>query len=297
MPKEIKGIVVPVVTPFNRGDEEINESGLRRIVNYLIENGVHGLFPSGSQGELFSLSTDEKKRTMDIVIEEANGRVFVMPSTGAVTTRESIELTRYAEKAGADAVSVITPYFIKPSNEELRAHYLRIAESVSIPVLAYNNPDRTNLPLAPSVVAAVAKEAKNFVGVKDSSGDLTNTLGYIEMCPPDFRTFMGRDTMIYAGLCCGCVGAVAATANVAPDIVMGIYNSFLAGDHEKAKEYQRKLSPLRRAFSLGTFPVVVKDAMELMGLPAGPCRAPITSLTGKPREELIAILRAMGKIK
>ncbi len=297
MPREIKGIVVPVVTPFNRGDEEINESGLRRIVNYLIENGVHGLFPSGSQGELFSLSTDEKKRTMDIVIEEANGRVFVMPSTGAVTTRESIELTRYAEKAGADAVSVITPYFIRPSNEELRAHYLRIAESVSIPVLAYNNPDRTNVPLAPSVVAAVAKEAKNFIGVKDSSGDLTNTLGYIESCPPDFRTFMGRDTMIYAGLCCGCVGAVAATANVAPDIVMGIYNSFMAGDHEKAKEYQRKLAPLRRAFSLGTFPVVVKDAMELMGLPAGPCRAPITSLTGKPREELIAILRAMGKIQ
>ncbi len=297
MGREIKGIVVPVVTPFNRSDESVNEAGLRRIVNYLIDSGVHGLFPSGSQGELFALSTDEKKRVMDVVIEEANGRVFVMPSTGAVTTRDSIDLTRHAEAAGADAVSVITPYFIRPSNEELKEHYIRIAASVSIPVLAYNNPDRTALPLAPAVVAAVAKAAPNFIGVKDSSGDLTNTMAYIEQTPPTFRTFMGRDTMIYAGLCYGCAGAVAATANVAPDLVMGIYNSFMAGDHAKALDYQLKLSPLRRAFSLGTFPVVIKDAMELMGLPAGPARAPIGSLKGEERERLISILRDMGKIK
>lgn len=296
MGKEIKGIVVPVVTPFNE-DESLNESGLRRIVNYLIDSGIHGLFPSGSQGELFSLTTDEKKRVMDVVIEEANGRAFVMPSTGAVTTRESIELTRYAEKAGADAVSVITPYFIKPTNAELEEHYTRIARSVSIPVLAYNNPDRTALPLAPSVVAAVAKAAPNFVGVKDSSGDLTNTLAYIEQCPPTFRTFMGRDTMIYAGLCCGCVGAVAATANVAPDLVVGIYNAFMAGDHAAALDCQRRLSPLRRAFALGSFPVVIKDAMELMGLPAGPARAPISSVKGQARETLIGILRDLGKIQ
>jgi len=297
MGREIKGIVVPVVTPFNRDDESVNEAGLRTIVNYLIDSGVHGLFPSGSQGELFALSTAEKKRVMDVVIEEANGRVFVMPSTGAVTTRESIDLTRHAEAAGADAVSVITPYFVRPTAEELRTHYLRIAESVTIPVLAYNNPDRTSLPLPPAVVAAVAKAAANFIGVKDSSGDLTNTLAYMELCPATFRTFMGRDTMIYAGLCCGCAGAVAATANVAPDLVMGIYNSFMAGDHAKALDYQRRLSPLRRAFSLGTFPVVVKDAMELMGLPAGPARAPVSSVKGEERERLISILRDMGKIK
>jgi len=297
MSQEIKGIVVPVVTPFNRVDESVNEAGLRRIVNYLIDSGVHGLFPSGSQGELFALSTEEKKRVMDIVIEEANGRVFVMPSTGAVTTRDSIDLTKYAEAAGADAVSVITPYFIRPTNEELKAHYIRIAESVSIPVLAYNNPDRTALPLAPAVVAAVAKAAPNFIGVKDSSGDLTNTMAYIEQTPATFRTFMGRDTMIYAGLCYGCAGAVAATANVAPDLVMGIYNSFMAGDHARALDYQIKLSPLRRAFSLGTFPVVIKDAMELMGLPAGPARAPISSLQGEERQRLISILRDMGKIE
>jgi len=296
MGKEIKGIVVPVVTPFNQ-DESLNESGLRRIANYLIDSGVHGLFPGGSQGEQFSLTTEERKRAMDVVIEEADGRVFVMPGTGAVTTRESIELTQYAEKAGADAVSVITPYFIRPTNAEMEEHYTRIARSVSLPVLAYNNPGRTALPLAPSVVAAVAKAVPNFVGVKDSSGDLTNTLAYIEQCPPTFRTFMGRDTLIYAALCYGCAGAVAATANVAPDLVVGIYDAFMAGDHAAALDCQRRLSPLRQAFSLGSFPVVIKDAMELMGLPAGPARAPITSIQGEVRETLIRILRDLGKIE
>jgi 4-hydroxy-tetrahydrodipicolinate synthase len=295
MVKEIKGIVIPMVTPFNE-DESLNEVVLRQIVNYLVTNGVHGLFPCGSQGEFYALSLDEKKRVIDLVLAENNGRAFVMPATGGITTRESIELSRYAEKAGADAVSVITPYFIKPTNEELRQHYLRIAEAVTIPVLAYNNPDRTNVPLAPSVVAAVAQEAPNFLGVKDSSGDLTNTLAYMEQCPAGFRTLMGRDTMIYAGLCYGCVGAVAATGNVVPEIAVGIYEAFMAGNHALALERQRQLNPLRRAFSLGSFPVVVKDALTLMGWPAGPARAPISSLSGETRQKLVDILRALHKI-
>ena len=295
MAKEIKGIVVPIVTPFYP-DETLNEQGLREVVNYLVDRGVHGLFPSGSQGELFALSNDEKKRVMDVVIEEADGRVFVMPSTGAITTRESVELTRHAEAAGADAVSVITPYFIKPSDEELRRHYLDIAASVSIPVLAYNNPGRTAVGISPQLAARLAAEADNFVGIKDSSGDLTNTLGYLEQCPPTFRVFMGRDTIIYAGLCYGCVGAVAATANVVPELVVGIYDAYQSGDHALARERQYRLSPLRQAFTLGSFPVVVKDAMELIGLPVGPCRAPIRSLSGAPREKLVAILRELGKL-
>ncbi len=295
MAKPVRGIVVPVVTPFN-ADESINEAALRTIVDYLIANGVHGLFPCGSQGEFFALSTDEKKRVMDLVIEHAAGRVFVMPSTGAITTRESVELTRHAERSGADAVSVITPFFIKPSPEEIKQHYLRICESVSLAVLAYNNPGRTAVPLTPATIAAIAQEAPNFVGVKDSSGDLQNTMAYIEACPPTFRTLMGRDTMIYAGLCYGCVGAVAATANVVPDLVVGIYDAWKAGDHALALERQRALSPLRQAFALGSFPVVVKDAMTLIGLPAGPARAPITSLQGEARAKLIAILQGLGKL-
>jgi 4-hydroxy-tetrahydrodipicolinate synthase len=295
MTKEIRGIIVPVVTPFHP-DESLNEPALRQIVNYLLAHGVHGLFPCGSQSEFFALTTEEKKRVMDLVIEETRGRAFVMPNTGAVTTRESVELSRYAQAAGADAISVITPYFIKPSVEELRQHFLRIAEAVSLPILAYNNPDRTGVPIPPALMATLAREAPHIVGIKDSSGDLTNTLAYIEQCPPGFRTFMGRDTLIYAALCCGCHGAVAATANVAPELVVGIYEAFRAGDHALALERQRRLAPLRHAFSLGSFPVVVKEALNLLGLPAGPARAPIASLGGAAREKLVAILRELGKL-
>lgn len=295
MSKEIKGIVVPIVTPFNE-DESVDEGALRQVVNYLLDNGVHGLFSSGSQGESFALTAEEKKRILDIVIDENDGRAFVIAGTGAVTTKESIELTRYAEDAGADAVSVITPYFIQPSDEELREHFARIAHAVEIPVLAYNNPGRTSVPISAEVMAAIANEAENFVGVKDSSGDLTNTMQYISQCPPNFRVFMGRDTLIYAALCYGCAGAVAASANVVPDLAVAIYDAYMAGDHELALERQRALAPLRYAFSLGSFPVVVKDAMDLIGVPAGPCRAPINSLEGQAREELVAILKDLGKL-
>jgi 4-hydroxy-tetrahydrodipicolinate synthase len=145
-------------------------------------------------------------------------------------------------------------------------------------------------------MAAIANEAENFVGVKDSSGDLTNTMQYISQCPPNFRVFMGRDTLIYAALCYGCAGAVAASANVVPDLAVAIYDAYMAGDHELALERQRALAPLRYAFSLGSFPVVVKDAMDLIGVPAGPCRAPINSLEGQAREELVAILKDLGKL-
>jgi len=292
---EIKGVVVPLVTPFN-DDESLDEGALRVIVDYLIDAGVHGLFPSGSQGELYALSGQEKMRVMEIVAEQANGRAFVMPSTGAVTTRESIELTRYAQSIGADAVSVITPYFIQPSAQEQIEHFARICDAVQIPVLAYNNPARTNVNFTPAMATAVADRARNFVGIKDSSGDLTNTLDYMQRCPPGFRVFVGRDTLIYAALCCGCTGAVAATANVAPELVVGIYTAYQKGDLERSLDLQHRLDPLRHAFSLGSFPVVVKDAMELLGLPAGKCRAPITSLEGAPRERLIAILTEMGKL-
>ena len=296
MKKQLEGIIVPVVTPFDK-NEEIDEAALRSMVNFLIEGGVHGLFPAGSQGEFFSLTTEEKKRVMDIVIEEAAGRVFVMPNTGAVTTREAVALSRHAEKAGADAISLITPYFISPSQEELRRYFATAANAVSMPTLAYNNPDRTGVKIAPSTMAQVAAECPNFVGVKDSSGDLTNTLEYIRLCPPTFRTFMGRDTLIYAGLANGCVGAVAATANVAPQIVVGIYEATKAGDHARALEFQRKLAPLRIAFQLGTFPVVVKEALVMQGrIPHGAARLPVGPLSESARNQLRSILREMGLV-
>jgi 4-hydroxy-tetrahydrodipicolinate synthase len=293
MATHLHGVIVPIITPFH-ADESVNEAALRSIVDHLIARGVHGLFACGSQGEFFALSSDERRRVLEIVLEQAAGRVPVIAGTGAATTREALALGRHAQTAGADAVAVITPYFVKPSDDELRHYFYDVCAAIDLPVLAYNNPGRTGVALTPAVVAAVAAQAPQFVGIKDSSGDLSNTLAYQAQCPPGFQVFMGRDSLIYPALCMGCAGAVAASANVAPELAVGIYKAFQAGDHALARERQAALVPLRQAFSLGSFPVVIKDAMALLGLPAGPCRAPIRSLSGAPREALRQVLREMN---
>jgi 4-hydroxy-tetrahydrodipicolinate synthase len=297
MGKTIEGIIPAVVTPFDE-NENVDEAGFRRIINYLIESGVHGLFPVGSQGEFFSLTNEEKRRLMDIAVEEARGRVFVMPNTGAITTRESIELTQYAEKAGADCVSIITPFFISPNQKELYQHIKDICQSVKIPVLCYNNPGRTGgVALTPATLARLAEELPNFAGIKDSSGDLTQVAEMIRLCPPHFRVIMGRDTLIYGALTYGAAGAIAATANVAPKLIVEMYETFKDGDYERSRECQRELAPLRVAFALGSFPVVVKEALTMMGLPGGRCRKPIQPLSDDKRAQLREVLVSMGLIE
>jgi len=297
MGKPIEGIIPAVVTPFDE-NEHVDEAGFRKIINYLIESGVHGLFPVGSQGEFFSLTNEEKRRLMDIAVEEARGRVFVMPNTGAITTRESIELTQYAEKAGADCVSIITPFFISPNQEELYQHIKDICQSVKIPVLCYNNPGRTGgVALTPATLARLAEEVPNFAGIKDSSGDLTQVAEMIRLCPPHFKVIMGRDTLIYGALTYGAAGAIAATANVAPKLIVEMYQTFKDGDHERSRECQRELAPLRIAFALGSFPVVVKEALTMMGLPGGRCRKPIQPLNDEKRAQLRDVLVSMGLVE
>lgn len=295
--ERIKGIIAAIVTPFTEKDE-VDEASLRRVVDYILQGGVHGLFPVGSQGEFYALSLEEKKRVMEIVLDQVAGRAFVMPNTGAITTRESIMLSQMAEAMGADSVSVITPFFINPSQEELYEHFKAICRSVKIPVLAYNNPDRTGgVALKVDTMARLAREMPNFVGVKDSSGDLTTFSEMIRLCPAGFRAIMGRDTLIFAALVHGASGAIAATANVAPRLVVDIYEAFMAGDLEKARNSQMALAPLRMAFGLGTFPVVVKEALEMMGIAPGRCRAPVGPLSQSAREKLREVLKQMGLLQ
>ena len=292
--EKIRGIIAAVVTPFTEKDE-LDEAALRRVVDYILGGGVHGLFPVGSQGEFYALSEEEKRRVVEIVLEQAQSRAFVMPNTGAITTRDSIRLSQMAEALGADCVSVITPFFVNPSQEELYEHFKAICRSVKIPVLAYNNPDRTGgVALKVETMSRLARECPNFVGVKDSSGDLTIFSEMIRLCPPGFKAIMGRDTLIFAALAHGGAGAIAATANVAPRLVVEIYEAFTSGDLERAKNAQMALAPLRMAFGLGTFPVVVKEALEIMGIAPGRCRGPVGPLSETARERLREILGQMG---
>ena len=294
MDLEIKGIIPAMVTPLKK-DESLDEEGLREVINYLIEGGVHGVFCCGSQGEIYSLTDEERKRVIEITVDETNGRVPVYAGTGEVTTEKAIHLTKYAKDVGADAASIITPYFIRPSSAELYAHYKRIAEAVDIPIILYNNLGRTHVRLDASTVSRLA-EIDNIVGIKDSSGDLTLTAEYIRLTPDDFAVIAGRDSLILATLLYGGKAAIAATANVAPKLVVEIYESFIKGDIKKAREAQFKLLPLRLAFSLGTFPVVVKEAMTLIGKPSGPAKSPVGAMSEENREKLRSVLKDLGLI-
>jgi len=289
------GIIPAMVTPLTR-EEELNESALRRLTNHLIENGVHGVFATGSQGEFWAFSASEKQRIWEIVVEETNGRVPVYVGTAAVTTREAIALTQAAERIGADAVSVLTPFFINPNPDELFEHYRAIAASTKLPVLLYTNPDRTGVKISAALLSRLA-QIENIVGMKDSSGDLTLAQEYLSSVPSDFSLVMGRDTLIFAGLLHGAKGAIAATANVAPALVVSIYERLQAGDIDGARKAQEDLAPLRLAFTWGTFPVVIKEALDLMGLQGGPCRAPVGPMTALQRERLRNLLKEMNLIE
>jgi 4-hydroxy-tetrahydrodipicolinate synthase len=292
--KPPSGIIPAMVTPLT-ADEEINSKALRRLTNHLIDGKVHGVFAVGSQGEFWALSADEKRRVWETVVEETHGRVPVYAGTVGVTTRETIMLTRMAEKAGVDAVSILTPYFIGPNDDQLFDHYKAVAESTSLPILVYTNPARTNLKISPGLLARLA-QVKGIVGIKDSQGDLELTAEYIRVVPPSFSVLMGRDTLIYAGLSYGTKGGIAATGNVKPALVASIYDKYMAGDLPGALQAQRELAPLRLAFAWGTFPVVVKEALNLMGMDVGPCRAPVGPLSADQREKLKKVLLEMKVI-
>jgi 4-hydroxy-tetrahydrodipicolinate synthase len=292
----IQGVVTPLITPVD-AEERVSETGLRNQIEHVLRGGVHGVFIVGSTGEFYGIDYDEKKRATEITLDQVRGRVPVYVGASAITTRECIKLSKMAEAAGAQAVTILTPMFISPSEEELYKHFRTIAESTALPVLIYNNPDRTGINVSANLIERLAG-VPNIVGAKDSSGDLTLTSEYIRRTRnKGFRVMAGRDTLILATLVYGGVGCVAATSNVAPALVVEIYNRFKAGDIPGALEAQYKLAPLRIAFGLGSFPVVMKDALNLMGIHAGDPIKPIGHCTETNLAKLKDILIKMGLIK
>lgn len=297
MAQEIRGIIPAIITPFTP-DERVDEAAFRKVVSLLVGAGVHGLFPVGTGGEFSALTLEEKKRLMRLAVEEAAGRAFVMPNVGAITTVESVELARHAEAVGCDAVSAVTPYFLKPSQDELVEHYRAICAAVKIPVLAYNIPDRTGVTIAVPTVVRLAKAAPNFIGIKDSSGDLSNAAEILWACPPGFRVFMGRDTLIYGALLHGLAGAVAATGNVAPALAVGIYQAWEANDLPKALALQARLAPVRKLFGVGSHPGGLKEAMFQLGmLECTKCRRPTLDLTPAQKQQVTGVLKEAGLLQ
>ena len=289
-----EGIIPAVITPLTR-DGKFNEKAMRKLLNYLIDSGVHGLFVVGTTGEFYGLTPEEKRDIFRIAMDETKGKVPVYAGTNGITTRETVMLTQIAEECKVDAVSVLTPMFVSPTQDQLVKHYHTIAENTSLPVVLYNNPAKTSVNLAPATVARLA-EVPNIVGIKDSSGDLTVTAEYIRLTQQtdNFSVLMGRDTLIYGGLCYGATGSIASCANVAPVLCVEIYEKFIAGDLQGSLKAQFRLAPLRIAFTLGTFPAVIKESLNLMGFEAGPCMDPAGPMTSDERAKLRKVLVDMG---
>lgn len=285
-----------MITPLTK-EGKLNEKALRSLIDFLLKNGVHGIFAVGTTGEFYALSNEEYREVLEITKDQVAGRVPVYAGANHITTRGSIELAQIAEDVGVDALSVLTPMFISPSQDQVYGHFADIAKSTSLPILLYNNKPKTYVDITPKTAARLAK-IDNIVGVKDSTGDLTNSAECMRLTRGDnFYVMLGRDTLIHAGLAYGAVGAVAACANVAPGICSAIYDKFMAGDIKGSLEEQYRLAPLRIAFALGTFPAVIKEGLELLGIEAGPCFAPVGPLSTEEREQLRKILVDMGLLQ
>ncbi|MFO0851735.1 MAG: 4-hydroxy-tetrahydrodipicolinate synthase [Gemmataceae bacterium] len=288
----LRGIIPPVVTPF-RADESLDLPALRTHIDRQLAAGVDGVFVLGTTGEFYALSDAEKQAVVAEAVAHVGGRKPVFAGTGAETTGEVVRLTQMAERERVAGVSVLTPYYLKPSQAELLDHFRRVAESTSLPVVLYNNPVPTGVSIDPDTVARLA-EVPNIVGIKDSSGDLQNTIEIIKRVPDTFSVLNGRDTLILAALLFGAKGAIPATCNIAPNLCVGIYQRFAAGDLAEARRMQDRLAPVRLALTLGTGNGAVKEALALLGVPAGPNRRPIGPLPADKREQLKNVLATAG---
>ncbi|MDF2964405.1 MAG: 4-hydroxy-tetrahydrodipicolinate synthase [Paenibacillus sp.] len=271
-----EGIIPAMITPFD-DKQEVNEEALRFLVRRLVSAGVHGLFCLGTNGEFFSLGYSEKLLIAQIVIDETKRQIPVYVGAGCISTAETIRLAQDLEAIGADALSVITPSFLSFSQKELIGYYRALAESTSLPIVLYNIPARTGNALQPNTVAELSL-IPNVIGIKDSSGSYDNILQYLDGAAADFSVMAGTDSLILSTLMAGGKGAIAATANLFPELVVSIYENWKQGKLEEAEAMQRKLRGIRGAFQWGTLPSVLKEAMNIAGLPAGPSRLPVGAL-------------------
>lgn len=293
----IKGIIVPIVTPVDE-ENHINEEAMARVVNYIIDGGVHGILAFGSNGEFFAIDADEQRKALACMVKTADKRVPVYMGIAGITTKECVETAKMAKEENADGISILPPMFISPSEDELYAHIVTIAETVpDLPVLLYNNPGKVGYGLSVNLVNRLA-DVPNIVGIKDTSGNMTLTAEFIRTTrDKGFKVMAGKDTMILGSLAYGAVGAIASTANIVPELVVEIYDKYMAGDIEGACEAQFKLTPFRNTFDKVSFPAGTKDACNLIGLDVGNSIKPNTTASPKVLDEMREILTELGYIK
>lgn len=293
---KIEGVYPALITPFTK-DDEVDAAGLKRMVEYVEEGGVAGIVPCGTTGESATLSHDEHKRVIDIVV--ANAKVPVIAGTGSNNTKEAVELTRYAADAGAEACLLITPYYNKPNVRGLKEHFRQIGDSAEIPLILYNIPSRTGLNMSAETIVEIAAEVESVKGVKEASGNLKQVGAIIRLAKErglDFTVVAGDDFLTLPIMSLGGRGVISVAANIAPQPMSEMVNAMLSGDIEKAKEINLRLFPLFEAMFLETNPIPVKRAAELMGLPAGHVRLPLGGLSEENEQKLRQVLHELDMI-
>ena len=288
-----KGVLPALVTPFRDGS--VDEDAFVRLVERQIRGGVHGLVPVGTTGETATLSHDEHRRVVELCIRTAAGRVPVIAGAGSNATDEAIELTRHAKAVGADAALVVTPYYNRPNQEGLYAHFEAINEAVQLPVLVYNVPARTSVDISNETLARLAK-LPNIVGIKDATGDLPRASLQRVMCGEDWVMLSGNDDSALGYMAHGGHGCISVTANVAPEQVSGFYNDALAGRWVDALHRQDRLIRLHKALFADASPSPTKFALAHLGLCAEDARLPIVPCSEAARAEVLVGMRDAGVI-
>lgn len=286
----IKGIVAATITPM-RGDESIDYDALETIINWQINQGIHGICVVNSVGEYYALSEQELLTLFRETVQIVRHRVPVYLGTTANSTRQAIRYAKAAESSGADFLSVAPPVYIHPNEKELFQHFSQIAKSVNIPLVLYNNPDLSHNALTTALVKKLSTD-KNIVGIKDGSGKLNQVLEYINNSPDDFSVLAGTSGLLYESLCNGAEGAIASVANIAPKLLVDLYNAVCSSNHEEAKRLSEVICQISKAYKSGlSFPANVKACCNVIGLPAGPTRRPIGSANADQKEMIEKIFR------
>lgn len=287
-----KGSLVALVTPFKNG--KVDFATLEKLVEFHLKRGTSALVPCGTTGESATLNYEEHEEVVRFVVKAAKKKIPVIAGAGSNSTQETIELSKAAKEDGADAVLLVVPYYNKPTQKGLYAHFRKVAEEVNIPIILYNIPGRTGVNMLPETIAKLAQDCKNIVGVKEASGSLDQVSEIIETCPKDFVLLSGDDALTLPMLSVGGQGIISVIANLIPQDMAEMCNAWFRGDLEKARDLHHKMFPLVKALFIETNPIPIKTAMSLVGLCSSELRLPLAPMEEKNLEKLKKAMRDYG---
>ncbi len=290
----LHGSLVALITPFKK-DFSVDELALEKLIEFHIKSGTNAIVSCGTTGESATLLHDEHKKVMELTVKLCAGRLPVVAGTGSNSTEEAVDLTRFAEKAGAVSALVVVPYYNKPSQRGLLEHFGKVASSVGIPIILYNVPGRSATNLLPETVARLQEKYKNIKGIKEASS-VEQASKVISLCKGDFSLFSGDDSVNFPLLCLGSKGSITVTANIAPKDVAKMHSFYEKGEIRKARKIHYKLLPLNEAMFFESNPVPVKTALSLMKMDSGIFRPPLCAMSPGGKKGLVRVLKQYGLI-